>query len=77
MPRVTSKGQVTIPQNIRSILQIHSGDEVSFELETGKVVLKKKSSSIKNIKKYIGYLKHLDGHETDKILNDMRGEPHD
>ena len=77
MPRVTSKGQVTIPQNIRSMLQINSGDEVSFELETGKVVLKKKSSSIKNIRKYIGYLKHLDSRKSDEILNDMRGGPND
>ena len=77
MSRVTSKGQVTIPHEIRAILKIHSGDEVSFELETGKVVLKKKAASIKNIKKYVGYLKHLSGRDSDHILNEMRGRPDD
>lgn len=77
MPRVTSKGQVTIPHEIRTVLKIDSGDEVLFELETGKVVLKKKSSSIKNIKKYVGYLKHLNGQGSDEILNEMRGPADD
>lgn len=31
MPRVTTKGQVTIPKEIRDALGIESGDEVSFE----------------------------------------------
>jgi AbrB family looped-hinge helix DNA binding protein len=77
MPRVTSKGQVTIPHEIRTILDIHSGDEVSFELETGKVVLKKKASSIENIKQYVGYLKHLNGRDSDHILDEMRGPADD
>ncbi|MBW1801875.1 MAG: AbrB/MazE/SpoVT family DNA-binding domain-containing protein, partial [Deltaproteobacteria bacterium] len=41
MPRVTSKGQVTIPRHIRTRLNIDSGDEVSFVLEREKVILKK------------------------------------
>lgn len=31
MPRVTTKGQVTIPKEIREALGIEPGDEVSFE----------------------------------------------
>jgi len=31
MPRVTSKGQVTIPKEIRDALGIEPGDEVAFE----------------------------------------------
>lgn len=31
MPRVTTKGQVTIPKEIRDRLGIRPGDEVSFE----------------------------------------------
>lgn len=34
MPRVTTKGQVTIPKEIRDRLGIEPGDEVTFE-ETG------------------------------------------
>lgn len=31
MPRVTTKGQVTIPKEIRDVLGIEPGDEVAFE----------------------------------------------
>lgn len=31
MPRVTTKGQVTIPKEIREALGIEPGDEISFE----------------------------------------------
>lgn len=31
MPRVTTKGQVTIPKEIRDMLGIKPGDEVTFE----------------------------------------------
>ncbi|HEY6871188.1 MAG TPA: AbrB/MazE/SpoVT family DNA-binding domain-containing protein [Geobacteraceae bacterium] len=36
---VTSKGQVTIPKEIRDLLHIHSNDKVDFVLEGEKVVL--------------------------------------
>jgi AbrB family looped-hinge helix DNA binding protein len=31
MPRVTTKGQVTIPKDIREALGIEPGDEITFE----------------------------------------------
>ena len=41
MPRVTTKGQVTIPKAIRDALGIEPGDEVSFEeTETGYTIRK-------------------------------------
>jgi antitoxin PrlF len=36
---VTSKGQVTIPKEIRDLLHIHSNDKVDFVLEGDKVHL--------------------------------------
>lgn len=33
MPKVSRKGQVTIPANVREALSIHPGDRVLFELE--------------------------------------------
>jgi antitoxin PrlF len=36
---VTSKGQVTIPKEIRDLLHIHSNDKVDFVLEGEKVFL--------------------------------------
>ncbi|PWU19191.1 MAG: AbrB family transcriptional regulator [Bdellovibrio sp.] len=39
---LSSKGQTTIPQEIRRSLDLHSGDMLAFEIEDdGKVVLKK------------------------------------
>ena len=40
MPRVTQKGQVTIPRQIRLILNIKTGDEVIFEKDRDKVDFK-------------------------------------
>jgi len=48
MPKVTQKGQVTIPHHIRTMLNIKTGDEVNFELDGGNVLLKKKTASVKN-----------------------------
>jgi AbrB family looped-hinge helix DNA binding protein len=38
---VTSKGQTTIPAEIRRELNINPGDRVSFSMEAGRVVLDK------------------------------------
>jgi AbrB family looped-hinge helix DNA binding protein len=37
---VTSKGQVTIPKEIRIFLKIKPSDKVDFEVENGRVILK-------------------------------------
>ena len=37
---ITSKGQVTIPAEVRRKLSLKSGDKVAFYLENGRVVLK-------------------------------------
>jgi AbrB family looped-hinge helix DNA binding protein len=70
---MTSKGQVTIPREIRTALKINVGDEISFELITGNAVLKKKEASIENIKNYKGYLKHLNGKNPDVLVEEIRG----
>ena len=77
MPKVTQKGQVTIPRDIRLILGIKTGDEVVFELDKGKAVLKKKSASIHNFKKYVGFLSHLKGKKTNDVIDELRETEHD
>jgi AbrB family looped-hinge helix DNA binding protein len=77
MPKVTQKGQVTIPHHIRAALGIETGDQVTFELDRGKVVLKKKAAPIENIKKYIGFLSYLSGKRTDDIIDELRGRADD
>ncbi|MCK4776835.1 MAG: AbrB/MazE/SpoVT family DNA-binding domain-containing protein [Actinomycetia bacterium] len=39
MPRITSKGQVTIPNNIRKKFGVKTGDRAEFSIEKGKVVV--------------------------------------
>jgi AbrB family looped-hinge helix DNA binding protein len=39
--RLTSKGQATVPAEVRKALQLQSGDRVAFDLGGGKVTLRK------------------------------------
>jgi AbrB family looped-hinge helix DNA binding protein len=41
MPKVTQKGQVTIPHQIRSLLSIKTGDEVIFQIDKKRSLDKK------------------------------------
>lgn len=46
MPRVTAKGQVTIPKEIRKTLGIEPGDEVAFEkVDAGYRIQKKEPTT--------------------------------
>ena len=40
---LTSKHQTTIPMEIREFLSLRAGDRLGFEIENGRVVLKKVS----------------------------------
>lgn len=37
--KLTSKAQTTIPQAVRSALQLKEGDEIAYAIEDGRVVL--------------------------------------
>lgn len=37
--RLTSKGQITIPKEVRDALGLHAGDSVIFRVEEGRAVL--------------------------------------
>ncbi|NQU15416.1 MAG: AbrB/MazE/SpoVT family DNA-binding domain-containing protein [Desulfobacteraceae bacterium] len=50
--RVTIKGQVTIPQDIREKLGIVPADEIDFIEEKGRVYLLKKKSGAKRTHKF-------------------------
>lgn len=43
MPRVTTKGQVTIPKEIRDALGIEPGDEITFEAVNSGYKIQKKA----------------------------------
>jgi AbrB family looped-hinge helix DNA binding protein len=52
--RVTSKGQVTIPQRLRVKYRIDANAEVEFFEEDGKIVLRAKRKSLSSIQKLLG-----------------------
>ena len=70
--KVTSKGQVTIPKDVRERLGLRPGDEIEFvEDRRGFRVQKRVAGS--PFKKYRGHLKHLAGRDPDELVEQMRG----
>ncbi len=51
--KITSKGQITLPREIRKFLNVHEGNIVSFEKEDDRVVIK----PAKTLKEFRGFLK--------------------
>lgn len=70
--RVTSKGQVTIPKEVRDRLGIGPGDEVEFVDDGGVTVIRKEIRE-SPFREYRGYLKHLAGRDSDEVVDEMRG----
>ena len=71
--RLTSKGQVTIPKDVRERLGLRAGDEIEFvEDDDGFRVHKSVVDS--PFRKYRGYLEHLAGCSSDQLMQELRGE---
>lgn len=75
--RITSKGQVTIPQAIREKAGLLPNTEVEFEMKGGRVLLrparKPGSRAKEGIGRLRGTLKHI-RMSTDQIMALTRGE---
>ena len=73
--KVTSKGQVTIPKQVRERLGVQPGEDVSFEEKDGVIFMKK--AMIKSpFDKWVGKLKHLKGRRSDDLVQEARGHDH-
>lgn len=79
--RLTSKGQVTIPQNIRELAGLAPGSEVEFEFHQGRVWIEKvESDQTRRRQKISTALGAVAGSatnsklRTDEILRMTRGE---
>jgi antitoxin PrlF len=70
--KITSKGQVTIPKDVRERLDLRPGDEMEF-VEDAEGYRIQKQVLASPFKKYRGYLKGLAGHDHDELLEQMRG----
>ena len=73
MAKVTSKGQVTIPKQVRDKLGVQPGEGIGFEEKNGIIIIKKalKKSPFDT---WIGKLRKLKGKKSDAVLNELRGE---
>jgi len=69
--RITSKGQVTIPQEIREKAGLHPHTEVEFEMAGSKVILKRAGKASargeRAVQRLRGTLKHV-RMSTDQIM---------
>ena len=70
--RITSKGQVTIPRDVRERLGLRPGDEIEFAEDQGGFRVQKRVTD-SPFRKYRGYLKHLAGGDPDELVEEMRG----
>jgi len=71
MSVITQKGQVTIPKKIRNKLNVKHGDEVVFNVEDEKVIVRKKVKKTR-FHQYVGYLKHKTDTKVDDIISQLR-----
>jgi antitoxin PrlF len=63
--KISSKGQVTVPQEIRRRLGVRAGDRVEFAVERGQVVLKPVRGAEDPLAKYVGALGTFPGGRRD------------
>jgi AbrB family looped-hinge helix DNA binding protein len=70
--RMTSKGQVTIPRELREGLGLQPGDEVRF-VATPEGIRIEKWIPGSPFADYRGFLTHLRGTGVDQLIDDLRG----
>jgi antitoxin PrlF len=79
--RITTKGQVTIPQEIREELGLLPNTEVTFDIVDGEARLRKARRSSGKLSRGDGVIQHLrrvrpsNKLTTDEIMTLMRGKP--
>ena len=74
MATVTSKGQVTLPKELRDALGLRPGSEVEFELEEGRIILRKRIPT-EALERWEGCLRgQLPGSSVDETMEMLRGK---
>jgi AbrB family looped-hinge helix DNA binding protein len=73
LAKVTSKGQITIPKNVRDALQLRPGDMLEFLEERGVVRIRRLFDEAA-FDKWHGHATWLKGVDVDDFIADMRGE---
>ncbi len=70
--KITSKGQITLPKEIREKMGVRPGDDVGFE-ERGNLIVICKAITKSPFEKWVGALKHLKGQRSDDLVREARG----
>lgn len=74
MATVTSKGQITLPKEVREALGLHPGSQVDFEIQGGAVILRKRVPR-EAFERWRGFLRDKAGGKgTDELIEALRGE---
>ncbi|MBT9329981.1 AbrB/MazE/SpoVT family DNA-binding domain-containing protein [Paracidobacterium acidisoli] len=72
---VSSKGQVTIPQEVRVRLGLKEGDRVEFVVEGGQTILRPAHSLKNPFEEYLGAFPHFKSREEiNAWIRDLRDE---
>ena len=69
--KVTSKGQITIPIEIRKMLKAESGDTVTFELKEDGVFMKKGKQPKTIQERFAGYNLEKDKEKIQSAMQDL------
>ncbi len=72
MGKVSSKGQITLPVEIRRALGLSPGTRVRFELTQGAAVLRKESPAEHPVDRVFGVLGG--NRPVDELIDELRGE---
>jgi AbrB family looped-hinge helix DNA binding protein len=70
--KLTSKGQVTIPKEVRDRMGLRAGDEIEFVRENGNYRLQRVVRE-SPFDEWVGFLEHLRGRDPDDVVEEMRG----
>jgi len=72
--RLTDRGQITIPKQVRDALGLRGGDEVEFVADAAGGYRMRKVLRTNPFAKYRGHLTGLSGRPPDELVDDLRGD---
>jgi AbrB family looped-hinge helix DNA binding protein len=75
LSRISSKGQVTVPQKIRARLGVVAGDQIEFVVEGERTVIRPARSASASFARFVGALPAFSGvKEINEWIHEMRDD---